>query len=158
MPSHRLYTTGAGGEPVPLDPEATYSLRARVRRTGDGEASVRMDTYLFDDTNPTEDPSSTPIGQTTFVIDVPADGQWHDVTIDIPPDALEEGGLPANMCLLNVRLGVPTTDKSHLDVDQLALIEWRRAADMPDRFGPYELVRNVGQAARELAVPVLPAF
>jgi poly-gamma-glutamate capsule biosynthesis protein CapA/YwtB (metallophosphatase superfamily) len=158
LPEHRWYA-GAAGEPAtPLDPPATYSIRARARLTGDGEPALRLDLYAFDDTNPTEDPSSLPIGELQVTLPLAADGRWHDVEIDVPADALEDGGVRANMVMMNLRLGVPATaEVSTLDVDQLALVEWRRAADMPDRPGVYEYVRNVGDSRRDLEVPVIPA-
>ena len=158
LPAHRLYSGAAGAPATPLDPPATYSVRCRARLTGDGEPSLRLDLYAFDDTNPTEDPSSLAIGRVEVVLPLEPDGRWHDVELDLPADALEEGGERANMVMVNLRLGVPVTAASStLDVDQLAVIEWRPAADMPDRAGVYEYVRNVGGARRDLVLSILPA-
>lgn len=158
LPEHRLYGGVAGGAATPLDPPATYSIRCRARLRGDGAPSLRLDLYAFDDTNPTEDPSSLPIGELLITLPLEPDGRWHDLLLDIPADALEDGGQRANMVMMNLRLGVPAAaELSTLDLDQLAVVEWRPAADMPDRPGVYEYVRNVGESRRDLEVPVLPA-
>ena len=158
MPAHRLYDPGgrAGAHRARSRP-ARYGLRVRVRRTGDGPASVRLDFYHFDDTNPTEDPSSSSVGQYLAPIPAPADGAWHTVDIDVPASELEQDGVAANMVLLYVRLEVPTDAKvSDLDVDDLAFVEWRSAQGMPDRLGAYDLVRNNGAAPATLSIPVAP--
>jgi poly-gamma-glutamate capsule biosynthesis protein CapA/YwtB (metallophosphatase superfamily) len=158
LPAHRLHD-GADGQPAtPLDPPATYSIRGRARLTGDGAASLRLDLYTFDDTDPTEDPTSLPIGELELTLPVASDGRWHDLEVDIPAEALVDGGERANMVMINLRLGVPATaELSNLDIDQLALVEWRLASDMPDRPGVYEYVRNVGDSRRDLDVPMIPA-
>jgi hypothetical protein len=158
LPAHRLYEGAAGQAASPLDPTASYSIRGRVRLTGDGAAAARLDLYAFDDTNPTEDPTSVPIGALEITLPVEPDGRWHDVELDVPAEALVDGGERANMVMINLRLGVPATaEVSTLDVDQLAVVEWRLASDMPDRPGVYEYVRNVGTSRRDLDVPMIPA-
>jgi len=158
MPAHRLYQGASGGVAVPLDPAASYELRARVRHDGDGEPSLRLDLYAFDDSNPTEDPSSALVSELRMPLPVAGDGQWHDVAIAVSAASLQTDGARANMVMINLGLGVPTESAlSTLDVDQLVFVEWRAAAAMPDRWGVYELVRNVGEQARDLDVPVLPS-
>ena len=155
LPEHRLWDQAADGSPVGLDPDAHYSLRMRVRLIGDGPASVRIDFYHFDDTNPTEDPGSTSVGQYLGPIPVDADGHWHTVDIDVPE--LVDGNLRANMVMTYVRLEVPTKSKvSDLDIDDLGFIEWRPVAGMPDRPGAYDLVANRGSTRHDLSVPVAP--
>lgn len=157
MPAHRLYSQASSQAPEGLDPPAHYGVHVRVRRTGDGPASVRLDFYHFDDTNPTEDPSSSSVGQYLAPIPAPADGAWHTVDIDVPAGELDQDGVTANMVMVYVRLEVPSEDKvSDLDVDDLSFVEWRSAAGMTDRLGAYDLVRNRGSAAAALSIPVSP--
>jgi hypothetical protein len=37
-----------------------------------------------------------------------------------------------------VQLAQPSSGKTRLDVDDLEILEWRRADGMPDRYGAYD--------------------
>jgi poly-gamma-glutamate capsule biosynthesis protein CapA/YwtB (metallophosphatase superfamily) len=156
LSSHRLYDY-ANGELSALDPTAVYDLRLRARVEGQARPSVRFDVYDFDDTNPTEDPSSVLLAQEEFPL-VPESGAWESgvwQSISVPFDPEElTGSQHANMVMIYLVLDVPEEGQAALDVDDVALIEWRDAAGMPDLFGAFTHVKNLG-AVRELSVPVL---
>jgi poly-gamma-glutamate capsule biosynthesis protein CapA/YwtB (metallophosphatase superfamily) len=149
---HRLYRD-QGGVAIPLDPAPRFSFRMRARLTGSAVPGMRVDLYNFNDSDPTEDPTSVKIGRVTFPFDLPRDGEWHVVELPIAPEALiGEGGLRANQLMPYVQLDVPASGKSRLDVDALEIIEWRRADAMPDRFGVYDFIRNTGTRDQVLRV------
>lgn len=149
---HRLYRDQAGVA-IPLDPTPRFSFRMRARMTGKAQPGMRVDLYNFNDSDPTEDPSSTKIGRVTFPFDLPRDGEWHVVELAIPPESLVgDGGLRANQLMPYVQLEVPASGKSRLDVDALEIIEWRKADGMPDRYGAYDYIKNTG--TRDLMVRV----
>lgn len=157
---HRLYRDvgdADGRVAEPIDPEPSYSLYFRGRRKGMGVPSIRLDLFQFDDTDPTEDPSSVLVDQFIQEIDLPNDDRWHTLHMDIPASVFETAQGTANMVLLYVLLEPPYKSKTTLDIDELRFLEWRNAADMPDRPGMYEFVRNVGTRDVVLDVPVLPA-
>lgn len=138
---HRLYEE-MGEVAVALDPSASYTMRALARRTGDGAAAFRLDLYLFDDTNPTEDPSSESIGTRTLDVNIPSDGSWHEVEVTVPESVFVAGDKHANMVMLYVALGVPSSGDTSFDIDKLSLIEWRPAQYMPEQYGMFDFLRN----------------
>ena len=144
---HRIYRAEIDEETqeeslVPADPAPGYTVRLKARRTGPGQPFVRLDLYLFDDTNPTEDPSSTVIGMAEIPLDVPNDGDWHDIEVPVVDSLLTANDLRANMIMFYVGLAPTSEANTVLDVDSVELIEWRAVNQMPDRFGSYDYVRN----------------
>src|SRR5262249_32624148 len=131
---HRLFED-RGGEAVPLDPEPHYTIRLHARILAPAPAKMRIDLYNFDDTDPTEDPQSGTIGRLDRPLAVPADGAWHAIEVAIDPAALNAKGLRANQLMPYVQLDPPKSGRTHLDVDDLEVLEWRRADAMPDRYG-----------------------
>lgn len=148
---HRLHSD-RNGMAFPLDPTPRYSIRLHARQTGDGNTSVRLDLYNFYDLDPAEDPQSTKIGRSSLPFTVPADAKWHLVEFDVDPAALVgDNGLRANQLMPYIELSNPN---SQLDVDNFEIIEWRSADKMPDRFGAYDYVRNVGAQDRTFKVTI----
>ena len=144
---HRLYRAEIDEETqdeslVPADPAPSYTVRLKARRTGPGQPFVRLDLYLFDDTNPTEDPSSTVIGMAELALEVPDDGEWHDIEVAVGDELLTADDLRANMIMFYVGLAPTLEANTVLDVDSVELLEWRAVNQMPDRFGVYDYVRN----------------
>jgi len=139
LPAHRL-TTVTGR---PLDPPATYSVQAMVRMSSGARPFLRMSVYHFDDTDPTEDPVSALLRNVVKPVTVPADNAWHPVSIELSPSDLGNGG---NMVLLHAGL-TGNTASDRFEVDDLAFVEWRRAAGMPHEWGSYQFVRNTGPHA-----------
>jgi len=146
LPRHRLFSAPG----APLDPAATYSVRLRARGGGDVRAHIRIDLYAFDDSDPTEDPTSVALGSSELPFTPTAD--WQDFDLPIAGDVFAT----ANMALLYVVLDPPAAAKSHLDVDDLAFVEWRPAAQLPDRPGRYDWVRRDGGGAGSVMVDVYP--
>ena len=139
---NRFYTVG-GSVAMPIDGDATYSLRLRARLTGTGQPQVRFDVYHFDDTNPTADPESALLRRREYDLDIPADDQWHEMTFDLPSTLLEEaGGLEANMHMFYLGLTPPSSGDATLTVDDVEFVEWRAAEDLPDIFYGARLLRT----------------
>lgn len=145
---HRLFAD-RNGVAIPLDPPPRYTIRFRARITGGGTPAVRIDLFHFDDTDPTEDPDSVSLGRLELPIDIPHDGAWH--AVELPFDATAPAGR-ANQVMPYVELSPPASGKSDLDVDAFEVIEWRRADQMPDRFGAYDYARNLGAEDRTVTV------
>ena len=125
---HRVADRDGNG----LDGRAEYSVRLQARRTGVTEPFFRIDAYHFFDADPTEDPESTLLRQMQVTIDVPADGNWYELDVPIPAAAFADAdGMRVNAAL--VYLGVPPPVKGATDVafDDIAIIEWRAAAQLP---------------------------
>ncbi|MFI9382967.1 CapA family protein [Kutzneria sp. NPDC052558] len=140
LPLHR--EEAADG--TPIDPDPTYTLRARVRVTGGATPLVRLTPYHFDDSDPTEDPESTPLRDVNRPVQVPSDGQWHDVSIDLKPQDLGQGG---NMVLLRLGLAASRAGSvagQGVDFDDVSFVEWRPADAAPAEAGAYDFVRNAG--------------
>ncbi len=125
---HRIADRDGDG----VDGRAEYSVRLKARRTGVTEPFFRIDAYHFFDADPTEDPESTLLRQMQVTIEVPADGNWHELDVPIPAAVFADAdGLRVNAAL--VYLGVPPPVKGATDIafDDIAIIEWRAAAQLP---------------------------
>jgi poly-gamma-glutamate capsule biosynthesis protein CapA/YwtB (metallophosphatase superfamily) len=152
LPRHRLHTPVKGGS-APVDPEPAYSLRAMVRASATGSSYVRFGVYHFDDSNPTEDPTSAVLSTITRQVDVPNDGGWHQVTVDLSPADLDTADGVGNMVMLYA--GLPQRSdgrESSMDLDDVRFVEWRDAAGMTGAFGDFDLVRNGSDQPREIAL------
>ncbi|MDX8037205.1 CapA family protein [Lentzea sp. BCCO 10_0856] len=144
LPRHRAYEEKRG-KPAPADPVPSYSFTANVRRSTSAVPELRVDVYHFDDSNPAEDPSSEVVATYTKPVDVPADGKWHRVVIDIPVSELDSGPGQGNMIMPYLKLGAPASSSqtAWAEVDELRFFEWREATDATVKaFGSYGWVRN----------------
>jgi hypothetical protein len=66
-------------------------------------------------------------------MEVPSDKRWHEIVRDLPGSWLEDvGGFSPNMVLIYIGFAPPAEGDSVLLVDDLQLLEWRRAEDLPD--------------------------
>ncbi len=145
-----MYSEESGGV-IPADGEPTYSFRMQAKLSGGGAPILRLVFYHFDDTNPSEDPTSLPLGTSEEALDVPPDGRWHDVARDIPRSRLEHaGGFTPNMVLVYVGFAPPAKGDSVLLVDDVQLIEWRRAEDLPDADLDVHCLRLEGTASETI--------
>ncbi len=156
LPRHRIYRDREGTL-VPDDGDAEYSLRFLARRYGDVDASFRLDFYRTS-SDPFAPSETTRVARKNcpFPVssnDVPEDGKWHLVACDVLFTSEEERG---DEVVVFLRLSPPEDDEAYVDVDDLAFIEWRPIADIPDRFGVYDFARNDGLADVLLPVRVLP--
>ncbi len=152
LPAHRLYADGDGL--VPRDGDATYSVRLLARREGDpATLTVRLVLYYFDDLNPTEDPESTVLGEVELSAEPGT--ATGELLLDVDPSAFAPvGGLRPNAALLYVSVEPPEAGASVVRVDDVALIEWRPAAEEPSGWGALDWVR--APAGTTLEVDVLP--
>ncbi|TDD62847.1 CapA family protein [Kribbella antibiotica] len=124
---------------LPRHPDqATYTVRAKVRASAGATPLLRVTSYHFDDSDPTEDPDSRRLLDVDHTASVPSDGAWHDISFEISPADLGNGG---NMVLLSVGVrGDSAMDT--VDLDDLKFVEWRSAAT--GEWAPYDYVRNRG--------------
>lgn len=141
LPRHRLYSE-SGGVATPLDGTPSYSLRFRARLSGSAAPFVRFDVFHFDDSNPTADPNSLLLRRRDLDLTIPADDLWHEIVFDIPASVLADAGpFEANAVLLYMGLA-PAGEFSVLLVDDVQVIEWRAAADLPDGFHDVDVLRS----------------
>ena len=153
LPEHRLYRSSGAGA-VPLDGEASYSIRLSARLEGRGTPFLRLDLRRFDDGTQTE--VALPRPMIDLEIDLDSDGKWHDLQIDLPAEVFYQDGVRANVVMVYVRFGPPAEGYSTLALDDLELVEWRHAAQMPDHFGAFDYFRNVGTSRTTVEVEVMP--
>lgn len=154
LPRHRLYAEGGAG-PSPLDPPAAFSVVGTARLEGGGLPSVRLDLYHFDDTDPTEDPLSVEMGRVELAIPAVADGTWQPFDVPIPPEILDADP-PVNVVMLYLALAPPASGDSHVDLDELGVVEWRSTGPMPEGYGAFTYVRNRGPEPVTLSFESLP--
>jgi hypothetical protein len=142
VPEHRLYHN-QDNTSVPADGDATYTIRMQAKLRGMGEPFVRLEFFYFDDTDPTEDPLTVPIGEPLDIpFEVEADDEWHGVDIDVDPSVLDHGEYRANVVLVRVRFAPPEQGESVFGFDNFEFIEWRPAAQMQDHFGVFSYMRD----------------
>jgi hypothetical protein len=140
---HRIFEDLGGGETSPIDGDATYSVRFFANLEGDGQPILRLDVYHFDDTNPTADPESSLLRSKTFPLELTADGEWEEVVFDIPaPVFSTSGSLEANAMLFYFGLESPAEGTSVFLVDEIAILEWRAADDLPDGYYAIDSFRS----------------
>lgn len=159
MPEHMLYRN-ENDVAIPVDGTAIYSIRLLARLEGSGTAYLKLELNQFDDTNPTEDPTTESIGEIDLPLDLDGDGKWRTIEVDIDPAKLiiRKGGedIRANVIMTNIRFTPPDKGESRLSVDDLQLIEWRPASEISDQFGAYELLRNNGDSKVTVTLEAMP--
>jgi poly-gamma-glutamate capsule biosynthesis protein CapA/YwtB (metallophosphatase superfamily) len=154
MPEHRLYRA-EDGVGVAVDGAARYTLRFAARLAGGGTPFVALELGNFDDGNPGEDPASRPVSEIDLPVEIPPDGQWHVVELEIPEEALTDGTRRANTVMIYLRLGPPERGEAYFDVDELTLIEWREAEAVSGRFAAWDFL-SAEDGARRVSLDVLP--
>ncbi|CCH30220.1 CapA family protein [Actinosynnema sp. NPDC047251] len=154
LPRHRAFEEKRG-KAVATDPEPSYSLVAKVRRSSSAQAVVRFDVYHFDDSNPAEDPTSKVVVTLTKPVDVPADGQWHQVAVDLTVAELDTGPTKGNMVMPYLKVTASAEQTAWADLDDLRFVEWRDAKSSNTNFATHTMARNRGNAASTLAYEVM---
>lgn len=141
LPAHRLFGDADGT--VVLDGDARYSLRLRARYDGwDPQLVARLAVYHFDDLNPTEDPESTLLREVELPIDVKG-GAAQTLRVDLGDDVLASvAGLEANAVLLYLSLEPGGFFDARMFVDDVELIEWRRASEEPEGWAALDWLRS----------------
>jgi hypothetical protein len=117
--------------------------------------AVRLDLYhvIDPDDISDQDPKQT----VNLPFSIKSGGAWQQLDLAIPPSALGGAGSKANAAMIYLVFDAPGGSASTLDVDELALVEWRNAAQMTDRFGLYDLVRNADPVDHTLNISGWPA-
>jgi len=150
---HRLWSEDGQ---TPLDPTPQFAIRLRARATGAGTPNIRIVTYDFFDTDPTADPFSTIVADVRVELDVGR--RWREVLIPFEPDWVSgPAGAEANMVLPYLELEPPRVGRSVLQVADFQVLELRRAADMPNVPGAWDVVWNPSRRAVDLNVPIVEA-
>lgn len=151
LPAHRWFYEDDGAA-LPADGAATYTIELSARLVGAGSAYLRLDLY------PTEGllPDAGKRGDIELPIDVPADGQWHPIRLEVPVSDLVVSGDRMEGIRANIRLRPPATGDAVFSFDDLRIIEWRPASDMADRFGAFSYLRNPGASPVTVDLPILP--
>lgn len=154
VPRHRVFELRRGKQ-VGMDPVPSYSLTAMVRRATTAVPEVRFEVYHFDDSNPTEDPTSQAVASHVKPIDVPADGAWHRVVIDLTAQELDAGAVQGNTVMPYFRLESGDGGRAAwVDIDDVRFVEWRASEGMSGTLAPFTMARNRADAATELTLAV----
>ena len=112
------------------DGQAEYSVRLRVRNTGDTNAYLRFDLYRFDDSDPLRDPESIYLRRITVPLVLPKDESWHTISVHVPSNVFRAvGGRAVNSAM--VYLGLNSGRWREAEFDKLQVIEWRNAETFP---------------------------
>lgn len=143
IPEHRLYHN-VDGVAVPADGEVSYAVRLLARMQGTCTPRARLDFYKTDGSTPSDGSVQREL---PLPLGIAADGAWHAVELPVPAVALQVGTTRMGAVLPQVRLSPPAAGTCELAVDDVRLVEWRPARDMPDLFGAYDYVHNPGAAA-----------
>ncbi len=124
VPEHRWFDS----EGLPADGLPSYTVELTLRRDGSPPNIV---VTLFDvhDTDPTVDPSSIEIHEEAVAVPRSGLGEWHTVSVDLTQVIQRRyGGVRAEALLLYV---VSPSGGGTVDVDNVRLLEWRAASDLP---------------------------
>ncbi len=125
LAEHRLHDRKG----VPVDGPARVEITMDVRRHRGEEPRVRFVTFDFEDEDPTRAPTTTRLREYLLPIDVPADGEWHSFSAQLPADlfAPDAEGHTANTATLLI--DTPPALRGRLAVDNLRIVEWRGPTD-----------------------------
>jgi hypothetical protein len=140
-PLHRWFDTKLD----PIDGEPSYTVRMRTRASGVSAATLRIAVYDVNDTDPTTEPVSTLIRETSLPLEVVDSSEWRQLDFDVT-EAVNtpiDGARPnAVLIYLELPAGSPS-----LDVDDGRLVEWRDLALVPDdQWVPADAMRAVPEA------------
>ena len=142
---HRFF----GDNDQPIDPDPTYSLHFAARRTGSAKMFARIELYHFDDTDPTEDPESDPLGSTDIPFTPGTSFGVQDLDLDIAD--LDSGN--GNVVFVYFGLAAPDRGTAYLDVDDVAFVEWRTAVGNTQQLLRADFVKNTSASATTLQIP-----
>lgn len=145
-------------EMTPADGTSSYAVHLAVRATGEaGLATLRLDCYNFDDSDPTIAPQSDLIRSADFPLDAPADGRWHELWIDIPLDTFADAtsGEEIRAVMLNLIVSPPAVRKSSMWFDAVDFVAWRDAAKQPEIWTSIDWVKTADGTALEFDVGAL---
>jgi hypothetical protein len=140
-PLHRWYDATL----QPVDGEPAYAVRLRTRATGVTKATLRIAVYDVDDTDPTTEPVSTLLHETSVPLPVPDSADWRDLDVDVSSIINDEVG-PVRPNAVLVYIDVPS-GSPRLDIDEVRLLEWRDMRAVPEGvWMPADAVRSPAPA------------
>ncbi|MCU0661440.1 MAG: CapA family protein [Myxococcota bacterium] len=151
LPRHRLYGLKEPQGVEPLDPLPSYSLMITGRATEGEQARVRLDFSDFDSTDLTASAGSVSLGRVELPLSA-LGPTW--TTIEVPIELPAEHRDAINMVMLYFVLERPSQGEATLDLAEVALVEWRPAAEMPNIYGAFTHVRS--ERDLSVSVQVLP--
>jgi hypothetical protein len=123
LPEHRWYRDG---EPVGDAP--AYTVQLDLRRGGD-PPTLKFALYDVNDTDPTVEPTSTLLHESTVSLPATDDGKWETVSVDVTDIVGEEyGGVRPEAVLVYV---VAPPPDSRISIDNIRLFEWRALSELP---------------------------
>ncbi|MEP7201919.1 MAG: CapA family protein [Ilumatobacteraceae bacterium] len=123
-PLHRWFD--AKFQPVDGLPE--YTFEVRTRGTAVSAAFLKVAVYDVDDTDPTTEPKSTLLNQTSVPLTVHDSTGWRDLEVDLSTVLNKESGsLRPNAVLPYV---IVPRGSPGLDIDDVRLMEWRDLRDI----------------------------
>jgi poly-gamma-glutamate capsule biosynthesis protein CapA/YwtB (metallophosphatase superfamily) len=137
---------------VPQDPEPQYSVRLKVRGSGQPSARLRIDSYWFYDSNPIEEPISELIDQKRYDLKIDGFG-WQTLEIPYVPVLVDDK--LANSIMVYIEMDPPKNGNSSIDIDELEVIEWRDANRMPEIYGAFTHIKNNGISPIKLNINIL---
>lgn len=142
LEDHRVFADAEGG--VPLDGDATYSITMQAWIDGEVDRlSARMVMYHFDDLDPTAAPESTELRSVEVEMGITEERRWERLMVDLPPSALEPvDGLTPNAALLYVQLSGTETHTTIARIDDVDVVEWRRADLEPEGYRAVDFLRS----------------
>ena len=155
IPEHRLWRDAD----TSADGSAAYSVHLAARRTGQrGLARIRADYYYFDDADPTAAPESALIRSVEYPIDVPDGRTWTELWIDLSAEDLvpAEDGRHIGMVMLNIVMSPATWISATMWFDEVDLVEWRSADELPASWGAWDWILYEGSSAATFSVRTLP--
>ena len=106
-----------------IDGDPTYSVQMRTRGTGVVGATLRIAVYDVNDTDPTTEPVSTLLKETSVALPVRDSKDWSDFDLDVSAIVNKTvGDLRPNAVFVYI---VMPSGSPRLDVDDVQLMEWR---------------------------------
>jgi poly-gamma-glutamate capsule biosynthesis protein CapA/YwtB (metallophosphatase superfamily) len=131
-----------------LDGAVRHELRFRARLQGGSRAWVRLHFYRFDAGGLSVETASRVVGRRTVRLEVARDGGWHDMSVALDPPRSADYVLPTFLL-------EPAGHDAALALDDVAVIEWRRALG-PAYPQALEYVRNATARPKDLRLAATP--
>jgi len=111
---------------APADAGASYSLSADLRRVRGEPPTARVVAYRVADEDVSRDPETFMLRETRLPLDVPDDGDWHRVEVELDA-AIFEPVDGESVDGLFVYIETPPAFRGSLAIDNLRVYEWRAA-------------------------------
>lgn len=124
-PLHRWFDTHQN----PIDGDPSYTVQVKTRGTGVTQATLKVAGYDVNDTDPTTEPVSTLIAETSLPLVVADSTAWQPLSLDVSSIVNSPvGNVRPNAVLVYIEL---PSGSPRLDVDDVRLTEWRNPKAVP---------------------------